>query len=500
MFLRITNPSSTNPVALDDLGISIPASASNFVISDQFTADDLMDSASLIDAVKTGGLTAEVNLHGTWTAVVAANFGIDDIISAAAKVYEISKETNNKDLVGKGDGGALHHHDAAYYRKAELNSQTNASPGAGLVGIDESVLTHLAPLPTKTVQGFAKAVNDAFISLVNLDTAYTNDADGILNVDGTSKNLTLQSNNVNEIAVTRKSGVDIQDMFRAKVSANEVVLGAAAVGALSAINVRIKTNLIIEGNLQYNGTIEDTTVNNMNVKNQRITMNDGQSVGMDAFLAVDRGATGNDSVVKWNETSQRWMSGIEGSEQTIALLESDESITGSWKFGQGAVANSAFSMIRKASAPTAKLGAANEAPVDMIGDMLCLYDKTNSRNKWLSVSRFQQFFTGRDASTNTNEYARVAGAFTSNQGGFRLLKNATLVGISCQNKGSQTWTARIRRNGSVTNLASLAVSSATGAQDNTFNVDFAAGDDIEVYIEGSNINRPVITLEFAYRF
>ncbi len=499
MFLRVSNPSTTNAVSLDDLGISVPANALNFVISDQFTESELAESLSLITSIKTGVLTSEVNLHGTWTPVTPATFGQEDILSAAMNVYEIAKKTDNKDLVGSGEAGNLHHHDAFYFRKPEISSQTIANPGAGLVGIDESVLAHLAPLPQKTVQGFAKAVNDAFITLVTLDKAYTNDTDGILDINGSGKPFVMQSNNVNEVAMTRKSGVDIQDLFRAKVGANEVVIGAAAVGALAAVNVRIKTNLIVEGNLQYNGTIEDTTVNNMNVKNQRITMNDGQSVGMDAFIAVDRGATGNDAVVKWNETTQRWMSGVEGTEQTVALLEADESITGTYKFGQGAAANSAMTFSRKAAAPTAKLGTATEAPVDMIGDLLCVYDKTNSRNKWLSVYRFQMSFTGRDAATNTNEYARVCGAFTSNQGGYRLMRNATLVGISCENKGAQTWTARIRRNGSVTNLASLAVSSAVGAQDITYNVDFSAGDDIEVYIEGSNINRPVITLEFAYR-
>jgi hypothetical protein len=109
------------------------------------------------------------------------------------------------------------------------------------------------------------------------------------------------------------------------------------------------------------------------------------------------------------------------------------------------------------------------------------------------------YLWGRDNANNTNEYAR-AGLHTSNQGGFRLLRDSTLIGISIQTNGAETWTARVRKNGSATNLASLASGGAAGAQSTTIDVDFLAGDDIEVYIDGTQIDRPTITLEFACKF
>ena len=84
----------------------------------------------------------------------------------------------------------------------------------------------------------------------------------------------------------------------------------------------------------------------------------------------------------------------------------------------------------------------------------------------------------------------------------RLIRNATLVGISVQTNTAGTWTAEVRKNDTATVQDSLAVAAATGNQSGARNVDFNAGDEVQVYINssGANIDRPVIRLEFAYRF
>ena len=49
----------------------------------------------------------------------------------------------------------------------------------------------------------------------------------------------------------------------------------------------------------------------------------------------------------------------------------------------------------------------------------------------------------------------------------------------------------------MTVLASIAIVAAAGGQNIALNVDFAAGDDIQVFINGTNIDRPSIKLVFA---
>jgi len=82
------------------------------------------------------------------------------------------------------------------------------------------------------------------------------------------------------------------------------------------------------------------------------------------------------------------------------------------------------------------------------------------------------------------------------------MRKATLIGISIQTNGAETWTAEVRKNSTLTVQASLAAAAVAGNHANTYNVDFAAGDEIQVYLNtsGTNVDRPVVVLEFAYLF
>ena len=502
-YLRISTVSAD--VALTDLGYTVVHPAVNLVVSNQFSVEDLQNSSTLSTAINGGTLTAQVLLDATWTSVTPGTFTGADVYSAYANIYEISNEVNNQKLVDNSDASAgtqLHHHDTKYFTKTQLSSTADAASGASLIGLDVTpAFTNFTPA-SNTVQAAIEAIDAAFVTDVTLDKAYTNDSDGRLNVNGTNKPLDLRSNNAstNDIILSRTNGTDIQDILRADVSANELILGAATVGALTAITTRVATNLVVDGNLTITGTTTDTTVNELNVTNDNIRLRDGATAvpGSDGSLIIERGTSGADANIRWSHTDTRWRAGLQGSDQLIALLDTDEVVTGVYEFQGGAAAEPSMYVTNKASAPSTNLGTANQYPVSMVNGILAFYDKSNSRNKFLSVSREYMAFVGRDSGANTNEYARIA-TFTSNQAGNRLIRNATLVGISAQTKGAETWTARVRKNGSVTNLASLALTAVDGGQDGTLNVDFNAGDDIEVYIDGTSIDRPVIKLEFAYR-
>ena len=84
----------------------------------------------------------------------------------------------------------------------------------------------------------------------------------------------------------------------------------------------------------------------------------------------------------------------------------------------------------KATAPSVALGSAGQVPLAVINNIPAYYDKTASRNKWLSMYRESFIFTGRDSANNTNEYAATVGAFKSNNSGVRLPVAMTLLAIS----------------------------------------------------------------------
>jgi hypothetical protein len=508
-FFRVSNPVAT-PWNLDDLGITIAASASNIVLSDQFTAQELVRSADLEQSIINGDLTVQIDYGTGYTSVSAGDYTNRDCLGAFLNIYEITNENNNEDLVdgsevnSSGSGGnPLHIHDARYYTETELGNSTAGAPGGGLIGVDDTAWS--SQFNFDDVQEF---IDDFYTWLTSgaglhdLDYVYTNDSDGIMNVNGTTKPLNLRSDDVNDIIISRFSTPDAQDALRFDVSADELLLGSAAVGGLAQIDVRVKTDLYVDGNITFVGTITDTTVDEMNVTNANITLREGAATGADASILVERGSTGTDASLLWDETADRWKAGLDGSENTIALLELDENVTGVWSFGGDDDTEPDMLLLEKddATPPASNLGTADEIPIAMFpGGILGVYDKSNSRNKWLSVMREHMTFSGRNTKTNKNEYLWID-RVNSMQTGMRLLRDATLVGLSIESKDSDTYTLRIRKNNSATNLASLAVTGATGLQDITLNVDFSQGDEVQAYLESANnIEAPVARCEFAYR-
>lgn len=492
-FFRVSNPAAS-PVDVYDLGVIVAASAINIALSDQFGVQDLVRSSDLEALLIAGTLTVQIDYGTGFTTIAPGDYTNRDCLAAFLNVYELTNENNNEDLVDGSDAGALHMHDGRYFTESEIG----ATSGAALVGASDT--SWASKFNFTTVQEF---INDLYTFVTtgfDLDYVYDQDSDGILNVDNAAKPLIFRSDGsaTNDIVVQRKIGLDIQDFMRADISASELALGSPAVGALGEVDVRIRTDLIVDGNITFTGTITDTTVNEMNVVNANIKLREGAASGADANILVERGATGGDASIEWNEAADRWKAGLDGAEQTIALLEADETVSGTWLFDP-TPATDPLQIWDERAAPTTGLGAAGQTPVSMFADgVVGVYDKSNSRNKWLSVDRQTFIFTGRSSQNNKNEYAYI-GLINSFETGIRIPKNKTLVGISAQGDGSATWNAKVRKNGSATDLATLAVTAAVGAQSNAFNVDFVAGDELQVYIDvpTGGVGSPVIKLEFA---
>lgn len=488
-FFRVSNPNAS-AFQIQDLGIEVAASASNVVLSNQFSVNDLYLSADLEAAIIGGSLTCQIDYGTGFASIAAIDYTNRDALASFMNIYEISNSNNNEQLVGEGDT-ALHKHDQMYFTETELSGPG----GAALIGADDSAFSAVSG---NTVQEMLASVDSQF-SAQDLDSTYTNDVDGILKVDDSGKDLDFESDNINEVKITRKVGADKQSFLQTDVTGSEIELGHGLQGALPEINVRVKTNLIIDGNLTVTGTTTDNTVDELNITNANIRLRDGSAAiaAADAYVEVERGTTGADARMLWNESDDRWQAGTVGDMATIALKEKNEVITGEYEFQGPATTAPSLQFTNKTAAPSTDLGTSSQIGLAVINGTLAAHDKV--RSKFLSVFRQLMMFSGRDSANNANEYAR-AGEFTSNQGGPRLMKNMTLVGASVGLKSAGTVSVRVRKNQTVTNLATITVTGAIGAQLTNLNIDFNAGDDIEVFLEGTSIDRPLIMLEFAERF
>jgi len=101
----------------------------------------------------------------------------------------------------------------------------------------------------------------------------------------------------------------------------------------------------------------------------------------------------------------------------------------------------------------------------------------------------------------TNVYLRGEGDAPSNLNGFVLPWNATLISISMSsNVNTQTWSAQVRKNGATSPEDFLTSVNLYSKYNSTNNVDFNAGDRVEIFCSGQNIQYPKVSLFFRRRF
>jgi len=147
-----------------------------------------------------------------------------------------------------------------------------------------------------------------------------------------------------------------------------------------------------------------------------------------------------------------------------------------------------------ASAPTTGLADGQMAVINGL-----LYEYDDDRSKWLSVQRMILTF-GRGGNTK-NQYLNFGvGNLSSNNAGFRIPRDATIVMMSGQLDAVGTCNMRIRKNDTATDIATLAIAAAQGGDDLTTNVDLSAGDYLQSYLDaGSGVPDPVLIIEIAWR-
>ena len=169
--------------------------------------------------------------------------------------------------------------------------------------------------------------------------------------------------------------------------------------------------------------------------------------------------------------------------------------TGSVKIDTVAATTAPLELVPKAALPTTGLADGQLAIKDGI---LCIYDST--RAKWLSVQREFLVF-GRSGNTR-NQYLNFGvGNLPSNNSGYRMQRNATIVSISGQLDNIGTCDMNVRRNDTASNILTMAITSALGNADVSSNIDVSATDFIQAYLSTttSGVEDPVMIIEIAWR-
>ncbi len=163
-------------------------------------------------------------------------------------------------------------------------------------------------------------------------------------------------------------------------------------------------------------------------------------------------------------------------------------------FDSGVATNAPIQIVPKGSLPTTGLLDGQLAVTD---GMLYIYDST--RAKWLSVHREILVF-GRRRGVR-NQYLNFAvGNLASNNSGYRIPRNATIVSMTGQLDANGTCDMHIRRNDTATNISSLTITSTNGSVDTSTNIDINSNDFLQSYLSASSsVQDPVFMIEIAWR-
>lgn len=128
---------------------------------------------------------------------------------------------------------------------------------------------------------------------------------------------------------------------------------------------------------------------------------------------------------------------------------------------------------------------------------LCL-DNTEDAAVWitpvtLSLDKSFCFDAARNF-TASNIYLCSGNGTPTNVSPFILPFNSTIIAISASSDGAETWTAEVRKSGTLISGASLSISAAASAYDDSYNINVDQGDGLQFYCNGTSITRPRMTV------
>lgn len=116
---------------------------------------------------------------------------------------------------------------------------------------------------------------------------------------------------------------------------------------------------------------------------------------------------------------------------------------------------------------------------------------------------------GRSRSSAGNEWLRIADSVPANTSPLVMPSNMRLVGITSATRDNETYDAEVYKNAFVraggtpldaNKLTQLVVAAARQGVSGVLAIDLVAGDEIGVYLRGTGVSFPVVTLWFTKRY
>lgn len=112
-------------------------------------------------------------------------------------------------------------------------------------------------------------------------------------------------------------------------------------------------------------------------------------------------------------------------------------------------------------------------------------------------SEYISYQAARLAPKVTDTYLRTADGAPMNLAPLVLPFDATLEALTLRTSASHSWTLEVQKNGVLVAVASLSSGGSAKAVDSTLSIDFVAGDEIALYVAGTDVPHPSASLSLV---
>ena len=497
LYVRTGNNGSDPAVSIRDLGYIIPTGASWTLLSSSnpddalsgggnFSSRDLRDSQNLYDLLRAG--TLEWSKDGS-TEELGADYRADYMLledftddNASFNDITVSGDFNGipvSSLVDHLDGGASKHDASEIDVEGTYTSVSPSSP--------TDLETFLSELDT-TVSGI-NAGNNAWTT-INGDSG---------TATATAQAETINITGLNGILTTATDG-----------SPDTLVLDADALLPRDGSRPMTGNLDLASNNIEnvFNITVSGLTDigDGRLVIPQAIDINSSFPGGQEGEIAWD-----SDDDVLYAHNGTQWFglapaSGIITDHGGLTGLNDDDHLQYGLLAGDRTrnVASGVYDFrTGDILVPTETSGQTTladgqsvvEGSIAVINGQLAAYDGT--RSKWLSINR--STYAAAKKGTSNDVYLRTVDGLAHSDSGIYIGADATIVGLEVQASDLDTFTVEVRRNDTVTVVASLVISAADSGSDLTLNANVDAGDELQIYINGAS-KSPHVILHLAQRF
>ena len=470
----ILKNNSGSTIILEDFGVTI-ANTTSYTISDYFDYSDIADSKELDGYVAAGAATGLV-----------INDGVDDLTPAEGVNYikrdniynDLETHFTKTELTVSGGGSAVH-----------WDNITNAPSFGSVTWIDpvlyRTVSISASPPPAPVTGDVYLDTDDQhyykYDGAIWVDDGSAAAGDRIINLSDATQNVYV----FDGVTTWADQG---QELDNSAVMVNDDGDGKNAQYVYSTETGEwIKIGDVDFGD-HLNGGPSKHTAGQVDVEGTYTNLPSAPD-DLETVLGDIDTALGNS--LDHNTLDEAYDEGGAGLGRVITAD------SGPMVLNTAAATTAPLELTPKALLPTTGLA---DGQVAIAGGIMFVYDGT--RSKWLSVQR--QFLVFGRKGITANQYLNFsAGTLPSNNSGYRIGRNATIVSMTGQLDVASTSVVDmyVRKNDLAANIATLVIGSGgIGSSDISTNIDILADEYLQSYIANTNnVSDPMFVIEIAYR-